>query len=103
MAEMGEPQIENHQGEDYTRVTFRPDFQKFGVSKFSEDMINLMKRRVYDIAGIIKVKVYLNGKLVKIPNFREYAKMYIEDPEEAIVETKERNGRWHVIVSPSDG
>ena len=29
--------------------------------------------------------------------------MYIEDPEEAIVETKERSGRWQVIVSPSDG
>lgn len=58
-------------------MTFRPDFQRFGMSKFSNDMLSLMKRRVYDISGIIKVKVYLNGKLLHIPNFKEYTKMYL--------------------------
>lgn len=68
--EKGEPSIEAFSGTDYTKVTYRPDFSRFEVNKFSPDMINLMKRRVYDISGILKVKVFLNGKMVQVPNFK---------------------------------
>ncbi len=80
MTQMNEPIITYFAGSDYTRVTFRPDFQRFGVNNFSPDMLSLMKKRVYDMAGIVKVKVYLNGSLVQVPNFKSYAKMYMEDP-----------------------
>ena len=65
-------------------MTYRPDFYRFDVSKFSPDMINLMKRRVYDISGILKVNVYLNGKMVQVPNFKEYSKMHMENPNETL-------------------
>lgn len=79
MTQMNEPIITPFAGSDYTRVSFRPDFQRFGVNNFSPDMLSLMKKRVYDMAGILKVKVYLNGSLVQVPNFKSYAKMYMED------------------------
>ena len=66
-------------------------------------MINLMKRRVYDIAGILKIKVYLNGKSLRVSSFKQYARMYLDDPEETLVEMKERSGRWHVLVGKSEG
>ena len=49
----------------YTKITWKIDFKRFGIDKYSEDMISLMKRRVYDIAGITdnKVSVYYNGTL----------------------------------------
>ena len=62
-----------------------------------------MKRRVFDISGILKVKVSLNGEIVKVPNFREYAKMYLDSPDEQMIEAKEKNGRWHVLASRSEG
>jgi len=43
-----------------------------------------MKRRVYDISGILKVNVYLNGKMVQVPNFKEYSKMHMENPNETL-------------------
>ena len=42
-------------------------------------MTSLLKKRVYDMAGILKVKVYLNGTLVPIKNFKDYVLMYVND------------------------
>jgi DNA topoisomerase-2 len=37
--------------ENWTRVTFKPDLKRFGMQILEDDMIALMKRRVWDIAG----------------------------------------------------
>ena len=51
---------------DFTKVTFKPDLAKFKMTHLSADMVALMTRRAYDIAGCTKgVTVYLNGK--KLP------------------------------------
>ena len=49
------------------------------------DMLALLKKRVYDIAGIIKVKVYLNSKLIPIPSFKEYVKRYLSEDSQHLV------------------
>jgi DNA topoisomerase-2 len=67
---MNEPIIEPYAGKDYTKIIFKPDLKRFNISKLSADMIGLMRRRVYDMAGILKVKVYLNGKFIQIANFK---------------------------------
>jgi DNA topoisomerase-2 len=61
MSKMTNPQVMVYGGKDYTKVGFRPDFGKFGVSGLSGEMINLFKKRVYDLAGILKCAVYLNN------------------------------------------
>jgi len=78
MTVMSEPAIEEYNGQDYTKISFKPDFKRFQINKLTSDMISLLKRRVYDISGVIKVNVHLNRKLVQIPNFKEYVKMYLE-------------------------
>lgn len=51
---------------DFTKVTFKPDLSKFGMTHLTKDMVDIMSRRVYDMAGCLKgVGVYLNGK--KLP------------------------------------
>ena len=42
-------------------------------------MSALLKKRVYDMAGILKVKVYLNGSLVPIKSFKDYVLMYVNN------------------------
>ena len=34
-----------------TKITFKPDFEKFGMDGLDADMVALFKKRVYDIAG----------------------------------------------------
>ena len=53
MAVAGEPQISKRKGEQYTRVTFVPDFPRFGMSGLDEDIIALIWKRCYDIAGSV--------------------------------------------------
>ena len=51
---------------DFTKVTFKPDLAKFKMTHLTADMVALMTRRAYDMAGCTKgVAVYLNG--VKLP------------------------------------
>jgi len=65
------PEISTCKYNSYTMIKFRPDFKKFNINELSNDIINLMKKRVYDIAGINNnVKVYYNNELIKISNFK---------------------------------
>lgn len=69
----------NGKGEEYTRVSFRPELKRFGMDCIDEDTLSLLKRRVYDMAGTVRdVKVYLNDERLKVKNFKQYVEMYIE-------------------------
>ena len=68
MKKDAEPQIEKSDGEDFTRVTFSPDLRLFKMRELDDDIISLMSKRAYDVAGTTKgVTVFLNGK--KLPVF----------------------------------
>lgn len=61
----------NSKMEDYTCITFYPDLKKFNMECLDEDIISIMSKRVYDVAGTTnpKVKVSLNGKRIEVNNF----------------------------------
>lgn len=106
----------NPKGEEYTRVSFRPDLTRFGMTRIDEDTVALLKKRVYDMAGTVKnIKVYLNDERLKIKNFKQYVDMYLDS---AAAETTETSGaaqskqtmifeqvsdRWEVALAVSDG
>jgi DNA topoisomerase-2 len=64
-------------------------------------MIQLMTRRVYDIAGITDktLNVSLNGKKLNIKSFDKYCSLYLEKDEKYIYE--KINDRWEMVVSIS--
>lgn len=102
-----EPVIESANTEDFTKVTFTPDFRLFKMAGLEDDVIALFTKRVYDMAGITdsRVKVYLNNKRVDIKNFIEYTDLYLKSEDNKtlpkIVEKK--SDRWEVVCSISDG
>ena len=51
---------------NYTYISFSPDLKRFKMEILNEDIVSLMSKRVYDIAGNFagKLKVFLNGKLI---------------------------------------
>lgn len=90
--------------EDYTCVTFYPDLQRLGMQKLDQDIISLMSKRAYDLAGCTgrNVKVALNGKLIDIKNFSAYVDLYLGASSlPKIYETV--NSRWEVAISLSEG
>jgi len=62
----------------YTKITFTPDLTKFkGLTKLSDDMVSLLIKRVYDLAGLTnKCKVYLNDKRIECKDFKSYISLY---------------------------
>ena len=77
MSKMGKATITSQKGgDDYTKVTFSPDFQYFKMDGIDTDFEALVKRRVYDIAGTLRgVKVFLNGDRIKTNTFKAYMEM----------------------------
>ncbi|KAK5108149.1 DNA topoisomerase 2 [Meristemomyces frigidus] len=115
MSVMGKAKIEAAKEDDYTKITFKPDFEKFGMEKMDEDFEAMVKRRVYDMAGTCTgIKVYLNNQRIKISKFKQYMEMYTKAikteniandgtaPEQVIL-TDNPHERWEIGFAVSDG
>ena len=45
-------------GSSFTCISFEPDLKRFGMQRLDTDLVQLMKKRVYDLAGVLpKIKV----------------------------------------------
>ncbi|CAJ0586787.1 unnamed protein product, partial [Mesorhabditis spiculigera] len=103
-----EPEIVAKKGDDYTKVTFKPDLKKFKMKELDDDIIGLMSRRAFDIAGSSRgVKVYLNGKLIPVSGFKQYVEQYTKDLTESNGDPikvcyEEVNPRWEIALCVSE-
>ncbi|XP_068892543.1 DNA topoisomerase 2 isoform X2 [Tenebrio molitor] len=108
MTKASEPKIKDFFGEDFTKITFSPDLEKFKMSKLDDDIIALMSRRAYDVAASTRgVKVMLNGKRIPVKNFKDYIDLYIKGKEDDTggqikIVHENANDRWEVAVTISD-
>lgn len=110
MSEKLEPELKQAKEDyDFTCVSFVPDLKKFGIMgglASHPDIVSLLKKRVYDLAGILtKVKVKLNNKVIKINSFKQYVDMYLPNiaDELKIYDKHMTSDRWEVLVSFTDG
>ncbi|KAK5017589.1 DNA topoisomerase 2 [Cryomyces antarcticus] len=120
MSRMEPAKISASKGDDYTKITFKPDFKKFGMDGMDSDIEALVKRRVYDMAGTCKgVKVWLNGTRIKVANFKKYMEMYTKaiqaenmqkeqiegatPTENTVILTDNPHERWEIGFAVSDG
>ncbi|KAH9466514.1 hypothetical protein MJO28_000904 [Puccinia striiformis f. sp. tritici] len=118
---------DNKKGEEYTKITFKPDLVKFNLpaeNGLAGDMEALISKRVYDMAGTLRnVKVWLNDERIKLTGFKKYVEMYTSGVNEASKGSKaaeapgspgngaiktpiiyeECGKRWEIAFTPSDG
>ncbi|XP_020661519.3 DNA topoisomerase 2-alpha [Pogona vitticeps] len=108
MNKAGEMKLKYFDGEDFTCITFQPDLSKFKMTTLDKDIVALMSRRAYDIAGSAKdVKVFLNGKRLPVKGFRSYVDLYVKDKMDETgnplkVVHEEVNNRWEVCLVMSE-
>jgi hypothetical protein len=50
MTKVGKPEIKPSK-QDWTKITWAPDLAKFGMEAMDDDIVALMERRAYDMAG----------------------------------------------------
>ena len=73
--EICKPKISKcNKSKPYTKITFKPDYERFGITGLSSDFVDLLKKRIYDIAAITdkSIKVKCNSNLIPIKNFQQY-------------------------------
>jgi DNA topoisomerase-2 len=105
MTVINKPVIKPYKGEPFTRITFYPTLSRFGITsgKIPRGIVELMKRRVYDMAGLIgdNVAIYLDGEKIstgkpgKMSTFLKYAHYYVGDSP---VIYNRFNDRYEIVV-----
>jgi DNA topoisomerase-2 len=91
----------------YTRVTWLPDYERFGLpGGLTDDMYNIFTRRAYDIAAVTtkNVKVSFNKKLLPVKTFEQYVNMYIGSKTDTKRIYEQSGDRWEyaVCLTPQD-
>ena len=103
---IGKPKITKCKRKPYTKITFKPDYKRLGISNISEDIKALFKKRVYDISALTGkgVRVKYNGELISAKTFPQYFDLYIGNKTDTKRIYESGNDRWEyaVCVSPSD-
>lgn len=90
----------------FTRVTFTPDFARFGVDGFSADMRGLIAKRVLDVCALTPadVAVSFNGRKLEAKTFEKFADLYLGKGAAGRPRAYERiNDRWEIIAAVADG
>ncbi|KAM4056784.1 DNA gyrase/topoisomerase IV, subunit A domain-containing protein [Hirsutella rhossiliensis] len=118
MQKMHKAKITSGKSADFVRVTFKPDYDRFGMPEgISDDLEALLYRRVYDMAGTIRgVKVHLNGEQIKLKDFKAYCDLYAKSiaSERSMeeggaptctveIDKDKTHPRWEVGFTVSDG
>lgn len=103
---------------EYTKITFVPDLAKFQMTALDEDILSVLRRRVYDLCGTVRdCNIYLDNNKLGVRNFKGYVDMYVK----AIIERSPAlsrdeqsgnyttvvhevlNDRWEIAFAVSDG
>lgn len=81
----------------YTKISFIPDYARFGLQGLDDGNYQRLVKRVYDVAGCNpKLKVYLNGEHIKIKSFEDYIKLYTDEF------VFEENQHWKLGIGHSE-
>jgi DNA topoisomerase-2 len=90
----------------YTKVSFKPDYRRLGCQGLTQDMLALLKKRVYDIGAVTdhsikKIKVVYNKQTIPVKNFQQYIDLYIGPKTEAKRVYEQSDERWEYAVALS--
>ncbi|EDO08045.1 DNA gyrase/topoisomerase family protein [Babesia bovis T2Bo] len=94
--------VGSYHGKDFVKVTFIPDYERFGIPTMDEGTLKVLLKRVYDVAGTTGLRVYWNDERLGISDFKQYVGLYFED-DPTVVKVYDKAHRWEVMVSATDG
>jgi DNA topoisomerase-2 len=97
------PEIKTCARKSYTKITFKPDYEKFGLSNMTDDIYKLFKRRVYDVSACTdaSVNVYFNDKKINVKDFEKYCDLFLYTKTIQPRCYEKVNDRWEVSVAVS--
>ena len=93
------PVVKNtNYGTGFTEVTWIPDFERFNLRGYTEDIIKLYTRYIIDAAMLTNVDIFLNRQKIEVNNLLSYSRLYQSPyPETLFIETRTAK----VLLTPS--
>ena len=83
----------------HTEITFKPDFEKFGLDGIDEDHFKMIQKRIHDLAACnTHLKIYFNDTLINLNSFEDYIKLYVT---EYFYETN-KDKTWSIAIALSE-
>lgn len=103
MYDIQEPEINkkiSQSTKTFTKITYLPDYERFGMSGLTNDMYCLLIKRCYDIAACTSktINIYINDEEIKCRDFKDYIKLYYSDEQKPKITYENVNSRWEVGV-----
>jgi DNA topoisomerase-2 len=99
--EICKPSITKCKNKPYTKITFKPDYARLGITGLTPDLIALLRKRVYDVAAVTdkNLKVKYNSSLVPIKNFQQYIDLYIGSKDASPRVYEDSGDRWEYAAA----
>jgi DNA topoisomerase-2 len=99
MSVCGKPSIRADKGKGYVKLSYTPDLTRF-VGFSSEDMINVLKTRTYELAAVCgkDVKVTWNGKAITSNTFEKFVRLFLTEGSTTTLVYETCGPRWEVAA-----
>lgn len=103
------PKVTKCSTKSYTKITFLPDYSRFGMKNLELGTYEAMRRRVYDTVATTNknIQVYFNGTKLLQKTFLDFTKLFTTDPV-VVTETTSFEVSpgvelvWEIAASPSE-
>uniref|UniRef100_A0A6C0I804 DNA topoisomerase (ATP-hydrolyzing) n=1 Tax=viral metagenome TaxID=1070528 RepID=A0A6C0I804_9ZZZZ len=96
MSIVSNAKVTSSKKKSFVRISFVPDYPRFGIESLDEDTYNIFKTRVYDGSAITNknVTVYFDNEKIPVKDFQAYVGLYT-----SVNRVYEKiNDRWEVAV-----
>lgn len=95
MGSRTEPKI-SKSDKNFTEISFIPDFEKFGMKNWDAAHIQMIRKRLIDIAACNpNLRIQFNKEKFKFKTFKEYADLYVPNT------LYERSENFEIAFAPS--
>ena len=104
MSKVDKPKITSCSTKPYTRVSFTPDYPRFGMQGLTDDTVAVFEKRVYDLAASTPsdLVVSWNGETIKLKGFDKYVDYFVGGNKSDAPRVYEKfSDRWEVAVAVS--
>lgn len=98
------PVITKYSKKPYTSIKFKPDYQRFKIQSLTNDMMDMLVKRVYDACAVTDndITVYFNDTKLEYKNFEKYVDLYLGSKSDHTRVYEQINDRWEIVASYND-
>lgn len=104
MKERDAPSVRASSKAPYTKITFLPDYVRFGLPGMTDDMFELIRKRTMDACACTdaSVAVFFNDEKVSYKTFESYVDLFLGPKDEHPRVYEACGERWEVVATYSE-